>query len=184
MTDTETTIPLVRDEDAPAGVAELFTQLQQGLGFVPNYFRMVAHAPDYAGAILGLEGAVTGKGSLAQDLKELIMLRVSELNGCPYCTSWHRGSGAAAGLSEAKRAAVASRELDRAPFSADELAALQLAEEMTLEVRARPETVADLRARVGDRATVELMTVAALLNFHNRMAWTANLPVDPQLSGP
>jgi len=51
-------------------------------------------------------------------------------------------------------------------------------DEMTLMVRGQPETVGKAIALFGVDGAVELMAVIALLNFDNRMAFTAELPVD------
>lgn len=55
---------------------------------------------------------------------------------------------------------------------------LKLTDEMTLLVRGQPETVGKAIELFGVDGAVELMATIALLNFDNRMAFTAGIPVD------
>ena len=107
------------------------------------------------------------------------MVRTSELNGCPYCRSFHRARLRALGVEGSKAAGLAAPEIAREFYTDEELAVLRLADEMTLEIKAKPETLAAIAKLYGHDGAVELMAAVALLNFDNRMAFTAGLPVDP-----
>lgn len=67
---------------------------------------------------------------------------------------------------------------DQSLFSAEEQAVLALADEMTTRVHARPETIGRIRSLFGVDGVVELMATIALLNFDNRMAYSAGTPPD------
>jgi alkylhydroperoxidase family enzyme len=53
-------------------------------GVVPNLFRVAAHRPEIVQTLHAHMKAVMGKGSVPQLLKELISVRVSQINGCVY----------------------------------------------------------------------------------------------------
>ena len=53
-------------------------------GVVPNLFRVAAHRPEIVQTLYAHMKAVMGKGTVPQQLKELISVRVSQINGCVY----------------------------------------------------------------------------------------------------
>ena len=53
-------------------------------GVVPNLFRVAAHRPEIVQTLHAHMKAVMGKGAVPQLLKELITVRVSQINGCVY----------------------------------------------------------------------------------------------------
>lgn len=53
-------------------------------GVVPNLFRVAAHRPEIVQTLYAHMKAVMGKGAVPQLLKELISVRVSQINGCVY----------------------------------------------------------------------------------------------------
>jgi hypothetical protein len=73
--------------------------------------------------------------------------------------------------------------LPRDLYTEEELAVLRLADEMTLDVKAKPETLHAIAKLYGSEGAIELMAAVALLNFDNRMAFTAELPPDPATEG-
>lgn len=75
-------------EAAPAATQPLLQAVQQGLGVVPNLFRLMANSPAALEGLLGLNGAL-GKGALDAATRERIALAVAQVNGCSYCLSAH-----------------------------------------------------------------------------------------------
>ncbi len=53
-------------------------------GVVPNLFRVAAHRPEIVETLYAHMKAVMGKGTVPQLLKELLSVRVSQINGCVY----------------------------------------------------------------------------------------------------
>jgi uncharacterized peroxidase-related enzyme len=170
-------IPLAPEDPADPRIRQAFEKIAGALGFVPNLVRLWSRAPHLVGALVELELAIASEGKVPIDLKELAMMRTSELNGCPYCISYHRARLHDLGEDQARSEALSRRTLGDL-FTQEERAVLQLADEMTLDIRARPETVQRVRGLFGDDGAVELMAAIALLNFDNRMAYSANLPPD------
>lgn len=63
--------------------------------------RSLATAPDVMEALMPFLGQILGESSLDLATKELVILRVSQLNGCRYCVAAHRPLAEAAGVPEA-----------------------------------------------------------------------------------
>ena len=53
-------------------------------GVVPNLFRVAAHRAEIVQTLYAHMKAVMGNGTVPQLLKELISVRVSQINGCVY----------------------------------------------------------------------------------------------------
>ncbi len=53
-------------------------------GVVPNLFRVAAHRPEIVQTLYAHMKAVMGVGTVPQLLKELLSVRVSQINGCVY----------------------------------------------------------------------------------------------------
>jgi uncharacterized peroxidase-related enzyme len=172
-------IPLVTDEAATPEVEAVFKRFRDAIGFVPNLVRMWAQAPHLLDTLVELETTLAGTGKIAPELKELAMARTSELNGCPYCKAFHGERLKELKIDTSKvDALTTSTPVGGGLFSEEELVVLQLADEMTLRVRAQPETIARAQRLFGLDGLVELMAVIGLLNFDNRMAYSAGVPVD------
>ena len=72
----------------PADVApetrEVFAQFYEKRGNVPNMFRTFALRPEMMVAANQLMGAVLNTGTLSVTLKEMVIVRTSQVNGCSY----------------------------------------------------------------------------------------------------
>ncbi|MNF24231.1 Alkyl hydroperoxide reductase AhpD [compost metagenome] len=86
-------------EQAPAGSRASLEGIQKGLGFIPNAFKTLAHAPAALSGYLALAQAL-GKSSLSGAEREVAALATSEVNGCEYCIAAHSFFAEKAGLSE------------------------------------------------------------------------------------
>jgi AhpD family alkylhydroperoxidase len=173
--------PIIPLDDRPEEphVRDIYARFESTLGFVPNLVKLWSRAPYLVAALVGLETALGAEGRVPLAMKELAMTRTSELNGCPYCRAFHRARLRQLGVDRDKSASLGAPALPRELFTEEELAVLALADEMTLDVKAKPETVRCVTALYGAAGAVELMAVVALLNFDNRMAFSAELPPDP-----
>ena len=84
-----------REEVSPAN-QEIFDQLKQGIGFVPNLYAFYAHNETALGDYLAFQNRKT---TLSKKEKEVVNLVVSQINGCSYCTSAHTAIGGMNGFS-------------------------------------------------------------------------------------
>jgi alkylhydroperoxidase family enzyme len=63
---------------------EPFQRFIDERGKVPNLFRVAAHRPQIARSLAEHMRAVMGPGDVPVLLKELLSVRVSQINGCEY----------------------------------------------------------------------------------------------------
>ncbi len=75
--------PIEKDQ-ASESTKRIYEALEQNLGRVSNFFKMLAHKPDVLRTFNLLSAAVWADGALSPKLKELAYLRVSIRNGCEY----------------------------------------------------------------------------------------------------
>lgn len=75
----------------------IFTNLEKGLGFVPNIYATLALSENALGSYLALQGAKT---TLKAKEKEVVNLVVSQVNGCEYCLAAHTALGKMNGFTD------------------------------------------------------------------------------------
>jgi len=64
--------------------AEVFDHYQKVRGNVPNMFRTMGHRPEIMRSMVAHFRAVMETGTLSQKLKELVIVRTSQINRCEY----------------------------------------------------------------------------------------------------
>jgi AhpD family alkylhydroperoxidase len=104
-------------------------------------------------------------------LKELIKVRVSQINGCGYCIEYHSKDALALGES-AQRLLALSAWWETPFFNEDEQAALKLAEEVTriYEHGVSEETYQDALKHFGETGVAQIIFIAITINSWNRIA--------------
>lgn len=70
--------------EVDTGTGEIFDAYLKERGSVPNMFRTVAHRPEYLRTMIAHFRTVMGTGTVPKKLKELAVVRVSQLNHCDY----------------------------------------------------------------------------------------------------
>jgi AhpD family alkylhydroperoxidase len=127
--------------------------------------------PEALEAMLAL-AASAKKGDLPPHLAELVLQRVSQINGCSVCVDMHTKGAKRDGESDERLHAVAAWR-DTAFFSPAERAALALAESVT-RLSDRPDPVPDEvwdeAARHFDEvALASLLVTIGVINVFNRL---------------
>jgi AhpD family alkylhydroperoxidase len=127
-------------------------------------------APDIVRAMWRLEEQIRAS-KIERPLIELVRMRASQINGCPYCLDMHSKDARAGGETEQRLYALdAWRET---PFFTErERAALAWTEAVTLVAEGHvPDNVFELaRQHFQDGELVELTLVIATINAWNRFA--------------
>ena len=77
-------ISRVKTDTAPAEVRPLLEEFYRQRGNVPNMFRTAAHRPQILSTMLAHFRAVMQAGAVSVKLKELLAVRVSQINLCDY----------------------------------------------------------------------------------------------------
>jgi len=67
-----------------SGVGEIYDLYLKERGNVPNMFRTVAHRPEILRTLIAHFRAVMNTGTVPAKLKELLIVRTSQINRCEY----------------------------------------------------------------------------------------------------
>ena len=71
-------------EQVDSDSAQIYDTYLKERGNVPNMFRTVAHRPEILRTMIAHFRAVMNTGTVPQKLKELVIVRTSQLNNCEY----------------------------------------------------------------------------------------------------
>lgn len=153
------------DQQAPAASQPLLRGIQQQFGMVPNIYRTMAHHPQVLQAVLGLTEAI--RQDLPAKYREMAYLAASVLNGCKYCTHYHRMMAKAAGLTESQLEAITTQEFERG-FDEQEQAVLRLANQLTETAEVAPELAHHVLGFLSELQYVALVAAIGLANLTNR----------------
>src|SRR5215469_12031063 len=138
-------------------IAALFDNVFAQRGNVPNMFRVMAHRPEIFATMQEHFSAVLNTGTVPTKLKELIIVRTSQINRTPYCLASHTTLARKLGWTDDQLAHLADWQ-GRGDFTAAEKAALCLAETVTRDAHAvDDEQFAELRSYYSEGEIVELL---------------------------
>lgn len=158
---------LDRSEVTPE-MAALYDKAFAQRGNVPNMFRVMAHRPEIFATMQAHFAAVLNTGTVSTKLKELIIVRTSQVNETPYCLASHTILARNLGWTDYQLAHLADWPT-RPDFSLAEKAALRLAETVTRDAHAvSDEQYAELRSFFDEGEIVELLCAIGLFNYFNR----------------
>lgn len=121
-----------RRSEVPASTAAIYDRYMRMRSNVPNMFRTMANRPEIFETMISHFEAVLNTGTLPVKLKELVIVRTSQINRCEYCLGSHTKIAQRLGWSLDQIDNLASFE-ERGDFTAAEKVALRLAEQMTLD---------------------------------------------------
>ena len=98
------TVPLVRYEDAPANVKEIFDDIKRtrDVEDVNNFWKALANHPDTLRRTWELVREVMRPGALDEVTKEMIYAAVSITNNCDYCIHSHTAAAFNKGMTESQ----------------------------------------------------------------------------------
>jgi uncharacterized peroxidase-related enzyme len=89
---------IVPVEHATDATRPFLEGVEKKIGFLPNVFRVLAHAPAVLASYMQ-NSAALAKTSLTATEKESVFLATSQANGCDYCVAAHTVFAGKAGLS-------------------------------------------------------------------------------------
>ena len=158
---------LDRSEVTP-DLQALFDKVFTQRGNVPNMFRVMAHRPEIFATMQAHFGAVLNTGTVSTKLKELIIVRTSQVNDTPYCLASHTVLARGLGWTDDQLSNLADWQR-RDDFTPAEKSALRLAETVTRDAHAvTDEQYAELRTHYSEGEIVELLCAIGLFNYFNR----------------
>lgn len=176
MTDHAPRVPLPALEDAPPDVRQLFDAFLRERGNVPNLFRAASLRPPIVLTLFAHLRAVTGPGEVPVLLKELLTVRVSQLNSCAYCLASHTALSRKYGATDVQLSALEAGQFD--DFEPGWHAALAFADAMTpTSGDVTDEIYAELARWWTAPQIIEITSVIGFFNYFNRFAEALRIPV-------
>jgi uncharacterized peroxidase-related enzyme len=162
-----TRIASVSLEHATYTTRPLLEGVQKKIGFLPNVFKVLAHAPAVLASYLQNSAALS-KTSLSATEKEAIYLATSQVNGCDYCLAAHTVFAGKAGLTQQEIRSARIGQLDAYALLAQQITKSrgQLTSEQIASARA---------AGINDAKIIEVVAHVAsqtLTNYLNNVALT------------
>jgi uncharacterized peroxidase-related enzyme len=158
---------LDRSEVSP-DMAALYDKIFSQRGNVPNMFRTMAHRPEIFATMMAHFAAVLNTGTVSTKLKELIIVRTSQINSTPYCLASHTILARNLGWSDDQLTNLSAWQT-REDFTHAEKAAIRLAEAVTLDANGlSDEQFTELKSFYDDGEIVELLCSIGLFNYFNR----------------
>ncbi len=158
---------LTRSEVDPF-LRPIYDRFLRERGNVPYFFRTVAHRPEIMETMAAHMKAVLSTGTLSTKLKELVVVRTSQINCTAYCLASHTAICLKLGWT-AEQLEGLKNWRGNAMFSEAEQEAIHLAEVMTLHSHEyTDEDMTRLRRFYSEGEVVELMTSIGLFNYFNR----------------
>jgi AhpD family alkylhydroperoxidase len=138
--------------------------------------RSLASAPDVMETLMPFLGAIMGPSSLDVATKELVIVRVSQVNGCRYCLAAHRPAALEAGLPRKQVDAICdAAPLDSLPDR--ERAIVTWVDQVTRDARgATDELVAGTLEHVRDDQLIELTVLAGTITLLNQYCTALDIP--------
>lgn len=168
---TTTTAPRLSRKtrkEVPESTGAIYDRYMRTRGNVPNMFRTMAHRPEIFETMIAHFEAMLTTGTLSTKLKELVIVRTSQINACAYCLASHSAIAKKLGWSQDQLDDLANFEV-RQDFTPAEKAALRLAERMTLDsTHFSDAEFAELRKHYDEGEVVELMAAIGIFNYFNR----------------
>jgi uncharacterized peroxidase-related enzyme len=154
--------------EVDASITSVFDDSLRERGNVPYFFRTLAHRPSIMTTAWAHMQAVLAEGTLPRALKELAVVRTSQLNRTPYCLASHTMMAKKLGYTDEKLDSIANYATDDR-FDERERLAIHLAEVMTADPHAYTDAqFAKLREHFSEGEVVELVSAIGLFNYFNR----------------
>lgn len=136
-------------------------------GSVLHLYQMLLHSPPVAEGWLSYLTAIRQKSTLNGALRELVIVRIAQINGADYEAEQHIPIALQEGATQEQLDAL--EEWEGAPcFSETEKRVLALTEEMTRNVHVPADLVEALKADFSNRELVELAATIAAYNMVSR----------------
>jgi len=158
---------LNRSEVSPE-LTGVYDKFLHDRGNVPYFFRTLAHRPEVFRTAAAHMEAVLKTGTLSTKLKELVVVRTSQLNCTAYCLASHSALALKFGWTPEHLEALKNWR-GNPLFSEAEQEAIHLAEVMTLSSHEySEEELARLRRFYSEGEVIELMASIGLFNYFNR----------------
>ncbi len=136
-------------------------------GQMLHIYRMLLHSPSVSEGWLAMMTAIRQRCALAGDLRELVIMRIAQLNGAAYEAEQHRAFALKENVSEAQLDALEDWENSKL-FSKVQRAVLDYTDTMTIDVKVPDKVFAEVRRHFDEQGMIELTATIASYNMVSR----------------
>jgi 4-carboxymuconolactone decarboxylase len=168
-------VPLVDVETEDPIVRKAFDRSLRAAGRVGNLYRVLAHSPVLLERWTGFAWALRSEPEVSRALRELSILRLSQLTGSRYQWDQHHPMALDAGATPEQIAALGDWSASD-EFDADERLVLKMTDELTRTCELEHSTREALVERFGERGCVELVVTAAFYSCVSRILLGLDVP--------
>ena len=155
-------------DPAAPGLERLVGRIVTERGELLDLYAMLLHAPPVAEGWLGLMTAIRQRTTLPGSLREMVVIRIAQLNRASYEAAHHAPIALREGVTPEQLAALADWQGATALFDEDQRTALALTDCMTLHVQVEDALWERVRARWDERTIVDLVATIASYNMVSR----------------
>ncbi len=180
----EPRLPLLPLEPADPAVAEMFEEVRARGWEIPNLYRVLAHSPEMLRAWLDFAWPLRLQARSERRIRELLILRGSQVSGTRYEWVHHVPMALAAGVTQAQIDALDDDWAASPRFDDREKSVLRLADEVTRGPGASAGCIAGLRQQGFSEAEVtELTLTASFYVCVSRFLLSMDIPLEEGAGG-
>lgn len=164
-------------ETAPEASRPVMEQVEKAYGFFPNLYAVFAESPVAISTYLHISGQLKAYGALTPQEQQIVMLAVSEANGCDYCVAAH---SMVAGMNQVPEETITALREGREPSGPKQAALVRFAKAV-FEHRGwvpEKEQQAFIAAGYTTRHALDVLSIAALKTLSNYTNHLAETPLD------
>ena len=149
-------------------VQPLVSRIKAERGEVLHLYRMLLHSVPVATGWLAYLTAIRQQCQLSPALRELVIMRVAQLNGAPYEADQHKPFALKAGVTQKQLDALAHWTDEPEVFDAIQRDVLAYTDAMTRDVHVPDDVARAVRAHFDHKQLVELTATVAAYNMVSR----------------
>jgi AhpD family alkylhydroperoxidase len=164
-----------------AEVEPLVSRIKAERGEVLHLYRMLLHSVPVATGWLGYLTAIRQQCQLSAALRELVIMRVAQLNGAPYEADQHKPFALKAGVSQAQLDALDQWHEQPEVFDAVQRDVLAYTDAMTRHVHVPDDVARAVRQHFTHKELVELTATVAAYNMVSRFLEAMQIHSDDQV---
>jgi len=170
-------VRLHEEHDLPAPMATLFREIAGRRKGVPNLHKALAGSPGLFEPRLGYSNALRSQTRLDRHARELAIMVVATLTHAEYEFVHHWQPAIEAGVTAEQIEAIAQGS-DAALFDTKDQAIIDLAREMTLNIRVSDSVWAAAAAVFDEQEMIELVLTIGWYNQTSRVLMALQIPLE------
>jgi len=164
-------VGLVSEAQASPATQQLYQQIREKMGFLPNYFQALGRLPGVIAGQLALADGLDQTQALPRVVKERVGMVVSGINAASYCVAIHMELLRQMGVEKALSRKLATNYVD-APVAEEEQALYRFADKLTRHPDDMNQADVEALRQAGwnDQAVVETVVTVAYFNCITRVS--------------